>query len=74
MLTMIKKIQSIGLIETLTCGTSKDLLYKKEKIKHNNTIKNTKMINFDEVLRENIKDHNPLNGSLAYRYILPISG
>ena len=32
------------------------------------------MINFDVVLRENIKDHNPLNGSLAYRYILPISG
>ena len=34
-----KGMQSIDLIETYACGTSKDLVSEKEKIKCNNTIK-----------------------------------
>ena len=32
-------MQSIDLIETYAYGMSKDLIYKKEKIKHNNILK-----------------------------------
>ena len=46
--------------ETYAYGTKKYLVGKKEKSKCNNMIKkNTKMINFDDVTKENIKKHNP---------------
>ena len=35
-------MQSINLIETYTCGTSKDLVSEKEEIKCNNIIKRYK--------------------------------
>ena len=38
-----ERIQSIDLIETYANGTSKDLVYTKEKIKYNNTIKQCKI-------------------------------
>ena len=38
-----ERIQSIDLIETYANGTSKDLVYKKEKIRYNNTIKQCKI-------------------------------
>ena len=37
-----KRMQSIGSIETYACGTRKDLVSKKEKIKCSNTIKQCK--------------------------------
>ena len=37
-----KRMQSIDLIETYTCGTSKDLVSEKEEIKCNITKNNTK--------------------------------
>ena len=53
-------MQSIDSIETNTCETSKDLLSDNEEIKCV-TIKenNTTMITFDDVTKENIKEHNP---------------
>ena len=51
-------MQSIDLIETYAYGTSKDLVGEKEEIIWNNIIKNSKMINFDDVTKENIKEHN----------------
>ena len=39
-------------------GTRKDLVCKKEEITRSSMIKNTKMINFDDVTKENIKEHN----------------
>ena len=55
-----KRIQSIDSIEIYAYGTSKNLLYKNDEIKYN-SIKKTlqKMTNFDGVMGENIKDHNP---------------
>ena len=55
-------MQSNDLVETYACGTSKDLVSAKEDIKCNNIIKRLiiqKMINFDDVMKENIKEHNP---------------
>ena len=52
-------MQSIYLIETYAYGTSKDLVSEKEEIKCNNIIKQYKMINFDDVTKENIKERNP---------------
>ena len=59
MLTMVKNIINYS-IETYAYayGTSKDLVIKKEKIKCNNTIKNTKILNVDDVTKEHIKEHN----------------
>ena len=53
-----KRIQSIDSKETYTYGTSKDLVSEKEEIKINNIIKNTKITNFDDVTKENIKEHD----------------
>ena len=50
-------MQTIDLIETY--GASKDLVSEKEEIKYNNIIKGYKMINFDDITKENIKEHNP---------------
>ena len=55
-------MQSNDSIETYACGTSKDLVGAKEDIKYNNIIKRLiiqKMINFNDVIKENIKEHNP---------------
>ena len=54
---MVKNIINYS-IETYAYGTSKDLVIKKEEIKCNNTIKNTKIINVDDVTKEHIKEHN----------------
>ena len=55
-----KTMQSIDSIESYAYGTSKDLVSEKEKIKCNNIMKRyTKMNNFDDVTKENIKGHNP---------------
>ena len=51
-------MQSIDLIETYAYGTNKDLASEKQKIKCNNIIKQ-KMINFDDVTKKDIKEHNP---------------
>ena len=47
------------MIETYAHGTSKDLVSEKELIKCNSIINDTKMINFEDVTKENIKEHNP---------------
>ena len=53
-----KRIQSIDSIEIYGYETSKDLVCKREEIKCNDIIKQ-EMINFNDVTRENIKQHNP---------------
>ena len=54
-----KRIQSIDSIETYAYETSKDLVSNKQGIKCNNIInvikRYKKMINFDHVVKENIK-------------------
>ena len=52
-------MQLIDSIETYAYGMSKDLVSEKEEIKCNNIIKRYKMINFDDVTKENIKEYNP---------------
>ena len=53
-------MQSIDSTETYAYGTSKDLVSDKEEIKCNNIIKPyKKMINFDDVIKEETKEHNP---------------
>ena len=52
-------MQSIYSVETYAYGTSKDLVSEKKVVKCNNIIKRYKMINFDDVVKENIKEHNP---------------
>ena len=54
-----KRILSIYSIETYVYGTSKVLENGKEEIKCNNIKNDTKMINFDDVTKEYIKEHNP---------------
>ena len=55
-----KTMQSIDSIESYAYETSKDLVSEKEKIKCSNIMKRyTKMNNFDDVTKENIKGHNP---------------
>ena len=49
-------MQSIDSIETYAYGTSKDLVSDKEKIKCNNIIQKT--LNFDDVIKEETKEHN----------------
>ena len=46
------------LVESYALGTSKNLVSGREDIKYNNIVNNRKMINFDEVTKENIKQHN----------------
>ena len=46
-------MQPIGSIAIYTYETSKNLVTEKEVIKWNST----KMINFDDVVKENIKEH-----------------
>ena len=48
-----KRMQSVDLIETYAYGTSINLVREKEETKCNNN--DTKMINFDDVTKENIK-------------------
>ena len=56
----VNRKQSIDSIETYAYGTSKYLVCKKEETTCNNIIKAMqKMINFDDVTKENIKKHNP---------------
>ena len=52
-----KRMQPFDSIETYAYGTSKNLEGEKEEIKCNQTIE--KMIKFDDVTRENIKEDNP---------------
>ena len=52
-------MQSIDSIGIYADGTSKNLVSEKEEIKCNSIIKNTGMINFDDVIKEQIKKHNP---------------
>ena len=47
-----ERMQSIHSIETYAYKTSKDLVSKKEVIKCNNIINDSKMINFDDVVKE----------------------
>ena len=54
-----KGMQSIYSIETYAYGRSKDVASEKEEIKCNNVIKIQKMINFDDVIKENKKEYNP---------------
>ena len=56
---MIRKMQSIDSVETYVYGTSKDLVSEKEEIKCNNITEwYKKTINFDDVVKENMKKHN----------------
>ena len=51
-----KRMQSIDLIESYAYGTSNDLVSEEEEIKYNNIIERyKKMINFDDVRKENKK-------------------
>ena len=46
--------------ETYANGVSKDLVSEKKEIKCSNIKNDTKMINFDDVTKENIKENNPI--------------
>ena len=48
---------SFDSIEAYAYGKSKGLMSEKQEIKHTNTIQN--MIIFDDIAKENIKEHNP---------------
>ena len=52
-------MQLFDSIETYAYRASKDLVSDKEEIKltYNKTVQ--KMTNFDDVVKENIKEHNP---------------
>ena len=52
-------MQLIDSIETYAYQTTRDLVSEKEEIKCNNKVKDTKMIKFDDVTKENTKKHNP---------------
>ena len=53
-----KRMSSIDSIEIYAHETIKDLVSEKEEIKSNNKMIK-KMINFDDVTKENITKHNP---------------
>ena len=54
-----KRIKSIDSIEAYEYRRRRNLVCKKQEIKCNNIIKQRKkMINFDDVTKENIKEHN----------------
>ena len=61
MLSYTLKIRKSALILSITILlTSKDLGSEKEEIKCSNVIKRyKKVINFDNITKENIKEHNP---------------
>ena len=71
-----KSMQLIDLIKTYAYTMSKDLKSEKEEIKSDNIRNNTKMINFDDIIKENITEHNPnwLQVSDHQRRILIIGG
>ena len=49
-----KRMQSIDSVESCAYGTSNDLVSEEEEIKYNNIIERyKKMINFDDVRKEN---------------------
>ena len=50
-------MQSIDLIKKYAYGTSKDLVSESEEILFNKTT--TKMINFGDVTKENLKEKSP---------------
>ena len=52
-------MQSIDSIETYAYGMRKDLGSEKKENKCNNIKRNTKMINVDDVTKENIEEHDP---------------
>ena len=52
-------MHSIDSIETYAYGMSKDLVSEKEVIKCSNIINSTKMIDLNDVIKENIKEDNP---------------
>ena len=54
-----KRIQSIDSVETYAYATKKHLVCKKGETKCDIIKNNTKMINFDDVKKQNIKKHNP---------------
>ena len=62
-----KRIQSVNSVETYAYGTSKDLVLEREEIQCYNVIKRyKKMVNFDDVTKENIKEHNPNWPQISY--------
>ena len=74
-----KILKSIDSIKTYAYGTSKDLVSEKEETKFNNcnkcnNITTQKMSNFDDVTKENIKEHNiNLPQVLDHPYIILIT-
>ena len=57
---MIIRMQSTDSVETYAYRTKKDLVSEKEVIRCNKIIRwYKKMINFDNITKENIKEHNP---------------
>ena len=57
---IIKECNSIDSMETCAYGTNKDRVSEKEEIKCSNMTKRyKKLINFDDVTKEKIKEHNP---------------
>ena len=54
-----KRLQSTDSVETYGYRTSKSLSRIKEKNKCKNNKNNTKMINFDHITKESIKERNP---------------
>ena len=52
-------MQLIDSIETYAYGTRKGLVSEKQPIKCKNIINDTKMINFDDVTEEKMKENNP---------------
>ena len=69
-----KRMQSIDLIKTSAYGTSKDLVREKVEIKSINLIKQYK-INFDDVTKVNIKEHNPNSSQISHHpYRILITG
>ena len=58
-------MQSIYLIKTSAYGTRKDLVREKVEIKSSNIIKQYK-INFDDVTKVYIKEHNPNSSQIPH--------
>ena len=55
-----KRMQSIDSIEKYAYGASKDVVSEKEEVKCNNNKTIQKMINFDDVVKENTKKQSKL--------------
>ena len=54
-----KRMQSIDSIEIYAYGASKVLVSENDELKYSNIKNDTEMINFNDVAKENIKEHNP---------------